>query len=641
MARDTGSYTTSSLPVTDPLHTLPVSAASANNTTTLSYTTTGAHNLYVGAPVIIYGTGNVGLNWNPDTQQYGGTTPTATLLGWGTPATVAAVTGTNTFTVKAPSVVATASVSTGTVVNDALVSNSGWDQAWLPTTSQTNVVIAREWGNAFPIQPNDDRAAVVAITGVSADGAQVTMTVGSGHGLVAGQTVTIQGIVPTSYNFDTVQIAATSSTTIVFNSAVTDTVASYTNGAIVSQLSFGGSKQALISAGTGATQQAGVTPTPSVAAATGATSITVATTSVVVGASVSGTGIAAGTVVTAVGTGTITINPATSGTVSSSAALTIGGTRNITYQTKYPHNLSSGQIINVTGSSNASYNVVGKPVTVVNTKTFSVPATAITITAISTATSSVTITTDVAHGVTTSDYINVAGVTGGTVTAINVTSTQPSAVTSTTITYAASTPALTGATALGTVVKSSGAFSGTAFAGGADNSWSSTYNYPSGQLNPALDNHDRVTNSDSGYPAFTPSYTTPNLIGLTTTNAIQKLRAAGQTPGFVQFSTDLTVSAAAASGSDWVYTTGTTNHNLAIGDTVNLSGGTSGAVANNLGDVIVGAVSGYTFTIKGVTGTTTVTNLVARPKNTVVSAQSPSAGATTATVVGFTRNYGI
>ena len=202
MARDTGSYTTSSLPVTDPLHTLPVSAATANNTTTLSYTTTGAHNLKVGSPVVIFGTGSASFNFNPDSYAYGATAPSATILGYGTPAVVSAVTSTNTFTVKAPSIVATASVATGTVVNDTLDSNAPWDKTWLPTNAETNVVVQREWGNGPTHQPNDDRIANVAITGVSANGNQITFTVAASHGLIAGQRVGIQGIKSGSYNSD-------------------------------------------------------------------------------------------------------------------------------------------------------------------------------------------------------------------------------------------------------------------------------------------------------------------------------------------------------------------------------------------------------------------------------------------------------
>lgn len=570
MARDSGSYTTSNLPVTDPLHTLAVSAASANNTTTLSYTTTGSHNLYVGAPVLIYGTGSASFNFNPSLAN-------DSTLGWGTPAVVAAVTGTNTFTVKAPSVVATASVSQGTVVNDALVSNTGWDQAWLPTSAQTNVVIAREWGNQAPIQPNDDRAAQVAITGVSSNGGQVSFTVGSGHGLVAGQIVTISGIVPSVYNFDTVAIAATGSTTVTFNSPVTDTVSSYTNGAIVSQLPLGGA-QAQVASATGAT-------------ATGSVKVLV-------------------------------------------------------YTTPYAHNLQAGQSVSVAGSSNNEYNVQSAVISTTTAKTFTVPAKTFTVAKVSGTNGSgvvgdgtnVLYTTTSAHGYAAGDKVSVYGmaptgynVADGTVLSAGLTANS----------FAIANTTTTTVTAYGTAIKQSGTFTAPAYVKLADASWASTYIYPSGQLNPALDNHDRVANSDSGYPAFTPSYTAPNIIGLTTTNAIQKIRAAGMTPGFVQFSADITATTVATTASTLTVTSGTA-HNLSVGDTVNLSGSSNTAL--NLGDVVVSAVpSTVSFTVNaaGVTGTVGATALVFRPKNTVVSAQSPAAGATTATVVGFTRNYGI
>ena len=644
MARDTGSYTTSNLPVTDPLHSLTVSGASANNTTTLSYTTSGVHNLYVGAPVIIYGTGDANFNFNPDSYAYGNTAPSTTLLGWGAPATVSAVTGTNTFQVKAPSVVATATVSTGTVVNDALVSNSGWDVAWLPTSAQTNVVIAREWANSFPIQPNDDRASNIAITGVSTNGNQVTFTVGSGHGLIAGQRVSVQGIVPSVYNFEDA-IASTGSTSIVFNSTLTDAVTSTANAAIVTQNALGGVK--VISSAVGAVAYAGSTSTTTSTTAAAATSVGVASTSgLVVGMGVSATvaTVATGTVITAIGSGTITVNPALSSSIASAAVLTFSASTSNQYVTQQAHGLTTGQNISITGASDPDFNISGIA-TVVNSKTFSVKVPSYKITKVSGTSGSgavgdgtnVLYYTDAAHGLAAGDKVAITGmapsgynVTNGTVLSAGLAANA----------FAIANTTTSAVTAAGQAIKNSGTFSGTATVAG-DKAWAATYQSPSGNLDPSIDNHDRVANADSGYPAFTPSYTVPNIIGLTTTNAIQKIRAAGMTPGFVQFTSDLSVSAAAASGSDWVFTTGTTNHNLAVGDTVNLSGGTSGAVANNLGDAVVGAVSGYTFTIKNVTGTTTVTNLVARPKNTVVSAQSPSAGATTATVVGFTRNYGI
>ena len=649
MARDTGSYTTSNKPVTDPTHLLSVSAASANNTTTLSYTTSAAHNLYVGAPVVIYGTGDANFNFNPDSQRFGATAPSATILGWGTPATVTAVTGTNTFTVKAPSTVATASVATGYVVNDANDSTSPWSKTWLPTTAQTNVVIAREWGNGPVIQPNDDRAAntALATSAPSGNGTQVTYTVAS-HSFVAGQQVSIQGVVPDVYNLENVTIAATTSTTVVVNSTVTAPVTSYTGGSIVAVTRLNGVFPAITSA-IGATGAATVTKTTPAAVATGATSVGVnTTTSIAVGGSVSATtGIASNAVVTAiVGTNSVTISPATTGAVASGATVTFGSGLVNLYTTAQPHGLTAGQNVTVAGASVAPYNTSGVVQNATAT-TFSVKAPTFKITKVSGTSGSgavgdgtnVLYYTDSAHGLAAGDTVNVGGFTPTGYNVVNgtvLTSPAP-----TVNTFAVANTTTTAVTASGYGLKNSGSFSGTAKVSVEDSSWSAAYVTPSGNLVAALDNHDRVVNSERGYPDFTPSYTTPNIIGLTTTNAIQKIRAAGQTPGNIQFSTDITATTVATTATTLQVTSGTA-HNLAVGDTVYLSGSSNTAL--NLGDVIVASVpSTVSFIVNaaGVTGTVGATALTFRPKNTIVTAQSPAAGATTATVVGFTRNYGI
>lgn len=723
MARDTGSYTTSNLPVTDPLHTLVVSTASANNTTTLSYTTTGAHNLKVGSPVVIFGTGNASFNFNPDTQKYGAAAPSATLLGWGNPAVVSAVTGTNTFTVKAPTVVATASVATGTVVNDILDSNAPWDKTWLPTNAITNVVVAREWGNSFPIQNNEDRAANVAITGVSANGNQVTFTVGSGHGLVAGQRVSIQGIKSGSYNsnaynFENV-IASTTSTTVVFNSTLTDAVTSYTNGAIIAQATIGGAK--VISSAVGAVAvTTALTSTTTATAAAAATSLAItSTSSLAVGMGVSASaGISSGTVITAIGSGTVTINPAVNAdTVASAAVITFSASTSNQYVTQQAHGLVSGENITITGASNPNYNVSGVA-TVVNAKTFSVKAPVFKIKSVSGTSGSGTVgdgtnvlyTTENAHGLVSGDKVAITGMAPSGYNTANSTVISDGLSANA---FAIANVTTTAVTAFGQLVENSGTFSGTASIAG-DKSWASTYAYPSGNLDPSLDDHDRVTNSERGYPDFTPSYTVPEVRGLTTTNAIQKLRAAGQSANIL-FSVNTTVSTstsvssnsttvtvastagvyvgmgvtgtaavtAAIAATNYVASIGTgtitlnattTNtvstsvplvfttdifgatiataastitvtalaaHYLSPGDTVNLSGTANAAL--NAGDVIVTSVPSSTTFVLPIAGiaSNTATGLVIRPKNTVVTAQTPAAGATTSTVVRLARNYGI
>lgn len=640
MARDTGSYTRSNPPVVDPLQT--IAATATNNTTAavITYTTASAHNLKVGQPVIANGFSNAWLNYDP-----------ASATGNGTPAVVASVTSSTVFTVNMPAVVSTASSSVaGFVTQSALVSSSPYGDAWLPTNAITNVVVAKEWGNSFPIQNNEDRAANVAITGVSANGNQVTLTVGSGHGLVAGQRVSIQGIVPSVYNFED-SIASTGSTSIIFNSTLNNAVKSYANGAIVSQASIGGA-QAITSA-VGAVAYAGSTSTTTATAAAAATSLSISSTSgLAVGMGVSATastGIASGTVITAIGSGTVTINPAVNAnTVASAAVITFSASNSNQYVTPVAHGLTSGQNVAVTGASNSNYNVSGV-VTAVDAKTFSIKAPTFKILSVSGTAgtgvvgdgTNVTYYTDSAHGLAGSDKVTITGMTPSGYNVTNGTVLTSPAPTANSFSVANTTT--TAVTGTGQAIKNSGTFSGTASIAG-DKGWAGTYAYPSGQLDPSVDNHDRVANSDSGYPAFAPAAIVPNVVGLTMSNAIQKLRASGLQTGSVGFSSDLSVTAVATTATNVTYTTGTTAHNLGIGDTVNLSGGS--VAAHNLGDVLVGAVSGFTFTVNvaGVTGTVG-TGLVARPKNTVVSAQSPSAGSSiadgSAKVVGITRNYGI
>jgi len=641
MARDTGSYTVSTPPVTDPVQSLAATATNNTTAAVITYTTASAHNLKVGQPVVTSGFSNAWLNYNPDSA-----------TGNATPAVVASVTSSTVFTVNIPAVVATASSAVaGTVVQQALVSNSPYGHTWLPTNAQTNVVVAREWGNGFPIQPNDDRAANVAITGVSSNGSQVTYTVASGHGLVAGQRVSIQGIKSGSYNSDAYNletfIASTTATTVVFNSSVTDAVTSYANGAIVSQSALNGVK--VISSAVGAVAYAGSTSTTTATAAAAATSLSITSTSgLAVGMGVSATvstGLATGAVITAIGTGTVTINPAVNAnTVASAAVITFSASTSNQYVTQQAHGLTSGENITITGASNPNYNISGVA-TSVDAKTFSVKVPSFKIIKVSGTAgtgvvgdgTNVLYYTDSAHGLASGDKVTITGMAPAGYNIVNaaVISAGLSA-----NAFAVANTTVTTVTAAGQAVKNSGAFTGTAIVAG-DKGWAGTYAYPSGNLDPSLDNHDRVANSERGYPDLTSSYTTPNLVGLTTTNAIQKIRAAGQTPGNVQFSTDITATTVATTTSTLQVTSGTV-HNLAVGDTVYLSGSSNTTL--NIGDAIVSSVpSTVSFIVgaTGCTGTVGATALTFRPKNTVVSAQSPAAGATTATVVGFTRNYGI
>lgn len=640
MARDTGSYTASTPPVADPVQTLTATASNSTTAVAITYTTASAHNLSVGQPVITSGFSNAWLNYNPDSG-----------TGAGTPAVVASVTSSTVFTVNMPAVVSTASSSvSGSVTQAALVSKSPYSKNWLPTTASTNVVVAREWGASFPIQPNDDRATntALATTLPSGNGLQVTYTVAS-HSFVPGQVVSIQGVVPDVFNLENVTIAATTSTTIIVNSTINATATSLANGSIVAVNRLNGTFPAISSA-IGATGVTGVTKTTT-ATTTATTSIVLNNnTGVVVGGVVTGTNVAANTVITAVtGTQTITISPATTGAVASAATLTFGSGLVNLYTTGQAHGLTAGQNVTVQGASVAPYNTSGVVQNATAT-TFSVKAPTFKINRVSGTSGTGTVGdgtnvvyyTDSAHGLAGGDTVNIGGFTPTGYNVVNGTVLTSPAPTSSSFAVANTTN--TTITTSGYGLKNSGSFTGTARISVEDNGWGSTYLTPSGNLVPGLDNHERVTNSESGYPAYAPGTIVPNVVGLTMSNAIQKIRSAGLQPGSTSFSSDLSVTAVTTATSNVTYTTGTTAHNLGIGDTVNLSGGS--VTTHNLGDVLVSAVSGFTFTVNqaGVTGTVG-TGLVARPKNTVVSAQTPSAGSSiadgAAKAVALVRNYGL
>jgi hypothetical protein len=254
----------------------------------------------------------------------------------------------------------------------------------------------------------------------------------------------------------------------------------------------------------------------------------------------------------------------------------------------------------------------------------------------------------------------------------------------------------------------------TAFVGGADYAWGASYTVAPIALNPNSDSHEIVTSARSGYPDFVPTYVVPEVRGLTTTNAIQRLRAAGQTPNIsfgvntavssatsvssnsttvnvsstagvyvgmgITGTADVTVAIAAtnyvtAVGSGTVTLNATTTntiatsvplvfttdifgatiataastitvttlapHYLSPGDTVNLRGTANAAL--NVGDITVTSVPSSTTFVLPIAGisSNTATGLVIRPKNTVVTSQIPSAGATTSTSVKLARNYGL
>lgn len=600
MARDTGSYTRSNPPVTDPVQSLAATASNDTSAALITYTTASAHNLAVGQPVITSGFSNAWLNYNPDSG-----------VGAGTPAIVASVTSSTVFTVKTPAAFSTSSSSVaGTVLQQALVSGSPYGDTWLPTTAQTNVVIAREWGNSFPIQPNDDRAANTALasSAPAGNGTQVTYTVSS-HSFVAGQQVSIQGVVPDVYNLENVTVAAITSTTVVVNSTITAPVTSYTGGSIVAVSRLNGTFPAITSA-IGATGVTGVTKTTPAAVATGATSVGVNnTTGIVVGGSISATGIAANTVITAVvGTNAVTINPATTGAVASAATLTIGSGLVNLYTTGQAHGLTAGQNVTVLGASVAPYNTSGIVQNATAT-TFSVKAPTFKITKVSGTNgsgvvgdgSNVLYYTDSAHGLAAGDTVNISGMAPAAYNFVNATVVAPV----TANTFAVATNASATVTATGYGLKNSGSFSGTAKVSVEDSSWSASYVTPSGNLVAALDNHDRVVNSERGYPDFTPSYTIPDVRGFTTTNAIQKIRAAGLQPGNIDFGVNTT--GTASSNNTTVTVASTTG--IYVGQTVTGTAAVTTAIVatNYVASIGSGTVTLNATTAAAITATAPIT----------------------------------
>lgn len=566
--RDSGSYTASNPPVADPSIAISATASNSAGGSVITYTTASAHNLVIGQPVITSGFSSAWLNYDPTSG-----------TGNGTPAIVASVTSSTVFTVNTGTITTAASSVSGTVTQGALVSKSPYSKTWLPASAVTNVKIDRAWGRQNPIQPNDDRQTGVAITAASANGTQLSLTVGSGHGVTAGQIVHVQGLVPNSLNVR-YTVASTGATNVTVNSLYAGTV-SAPSGAAIELTTLTGGNQIQIASATGAT-------------ATGSVKV-------------------------------------------------------LTFTTNQPHGLTSGQIVSVVGSSNANYNVQNEVVTTTGAKTFTVPANPAPILKAVGDGTNVTYTTIDSHGLSAGDKVSTYNFTpsGYNVADATVLSTNLTA-----NTFAVANTATAPVTVLGIAIEQSGSFTAPAYVSVGDNSWGQSYQVQSGNLIPGADNHEINTTSRTGYPAYAPTLSVPNVVGLPISNAIQKIRAAGFKLGGQSYSTDLT--ATVATTATQVTFTTSANHNLSVGDTVNFSGATT-ATAYNFGDLVVGvtgstvtAPTANTIVVQGVFTAATDATLKIRPKNGVVSAQTPAAGTDTVTddgntalVVSLTKNYGL
>lgn len=285
--------------------------------------------------------------------------------------------------------------------------------------------------------------------------------------------------------------------------------------------------------------------------------------------------------VSAVGTNSVTINtPATTG--APSAYATSGNLLTWTVANTF----KAGQIVTVSGASStgaANFNVNSVIVSatagafvvsggnaVATSATITGASAAIVATTASVAVAGVTavaaydlssITLTMPNVFVAGQTVTVAGLTGGTSynTTGTVVSADPSQVkigyapsvalsgvpalpaTANSVTVAggalpiAAAGVASDASKFGFLVKKGGTFVSPAYLGSADNGWGASYLVPSIGLNPNLDNHEIVANSSGtarlGYPDFYPTYSVPNVVGKTYTNAIQALTAAGLTGG--------------------------------------------------------------------------------------------------------------
>lgn len=567
--RDSGTYTrgTGYNPPTGPILSQSVTAFQVGFV--ITYTATQATNLVVGQAVSITGFTTTTYNYTDGSDRNLNTTGTLN-SSVGTEGVVASVTTDGTsFTINAPvstTVDSSNSQATGgTLVQSTLVTKSQWGQTWLPTANASATGAAsisqpridRAWGKNNTIQPNDDRLVGVPLitTAPSGNGTQITYTVGSGHGLVAGQVVSIQGVTiagatPSAYNLDAVSIASTTATTIVVNStAIGTATSSFTNGSIIPQSSFGGQNI-------------------TVASATGAT-----------------------------GTGSVKF---------------------ITYTTNQDHNLRSGQVVSVLNASNINYNVLGAVVTTTGAKTFTVVAPDTQIVSVSGTNGSGVVgdgtnvlynTGIAAHGLAGGDVVSIYNMAPTGYNAPNATVLTSPAPTATTFAIANTTA--TAVTAYGLAFENSGTFTAPATVTVGDNGWSNTYLYPSGQLVAGLDNHETVLKAAFIAGDNYATLTVPGVVGLFNTPeapaAVRSFKAAGFTNVTAKDSIDSTagsaITAVSGGGTIWTYTASA--HGLVSGQLVTVQN----VGAFNVSNAIITTTATNTFSVANTTQPTALSSL--------------------------------
>ena len=174
-----------------------------------------------------------------------------------------------------------------------------------------------------------------------------------------------------------------------------------------------------------------------------------------------------------------------------------------------------------------------------------------------------------------------------------------------------------------------------------NNGWSGYTVYPSSRLNPTLSNHNVAEAAYAGFPAFASGdgayisgvayINVPNVIGLTTANAIDVLRDAGYETANITTSSAVNaagvVTAAARTAGSTTITITDSSHGFVAGNQVTIS--SVDATVNGT-YTVVNVVNANTFTVTGTATTvlalTGITGAVVAVAGTI-KAQSTAAGA--------------
>jgi hypothetical protein len=563
--RDSGTYTrgTGVNPPADPVLSQAVTAYQVGYV--ITYTATQSTNLVVGQPVTITGFSTTTYNYTDGSNRNLNTTGTLN-SSVATEGVVASVsTDKKIFTITAPvsaTVDSEGSQATGgTLVQDSLVTKSQWGQTWLPTANASATGAAsisqpridRAWGKNNAIQPNDDRLTGAQINSASGNGTQVTYVMSTtAHGLVSGQTVTIQGLTPSKFNLDAVQLASASSgtTSVVVNSTVTGSVTATSTGSVIVPRYTTGGQTITVASATGAS---------------GTSSVKVLTYT-----TNQDHNLRSGQVVSVLNASNINYNVR-------DAVVTTTGAKTFTVTAP------DSQIVSVSGTNGSG--VVGDGTNVLYN------------------------TGIVAHGLVGGDVVSIYNMAPSGYNATNATVLTSPAPTVTTFAIANTTA--TAVTAYGLAFKNSGTFTAPATVSVGDNGWSGTYSYPSAQLVPDLDNHDTVTKAAFIAGDAYATLTVPGVVGLYNTpeapNAIRVFKAAGFTNvtdfDSAKSTASSQITAVSGNGTIWTYTASA--HGLVAGQLVTVQG----VGAFNVTNAVISTTATNTFSVANTTQPTALSSL--------------------------------